>query len=163
MLPTDLTVAAVVANDDRFLMVEEQSSGRLVFTQPGGHIEAGESPEQACMREVLEETRAEVSIGDLLGVYLWIHPQTRQQFLRIVYVAELVAENVGRSLDDGIHAVHWMTRADIVRKAHSLRTPAVLRCVDDYLKGQRQSSSILAGSAPIQHRVADMLAQAALV
>ena len=144
-------------------MVEEQSSGRLVYTQPGGHIEAGESPEQACMREALEETRAEVSVDSLLGVYLWIHPQTRQQFLRIVYAAELVAENVGASLDEGIHAVHWMTREDIERRSNRLRTPVVLRCVDDYLKGERQSSSILAGTAPIQHRVADMLAQASLV
>ena len=92
MLPTDLTVSAVVEQDGTFLIVEERSSGALVFTQPGGHIEASESPEEACSREVLEETGCEVAINSLLGVYLWIHPQTRQQFLRIVYVADFLQE-----------------------------------------------------------------------
>ena len=56
MNATDLTVAAVVFHDGRYLMVEETATGRVVFNQPGGHIEAGESPEQALLREVREET-----------------------------------------------------------------------------------------------------------
>ena len=163
MLPTDLTVAAVVEKDGRFLIVEERASGVIVFTQPGGHIEADESPEEACIREVLEESRCQIDIDGLLGVYLWIHPQTRQQFLRIMFIANYVGENESRKLDDGIHAVHWMSRDDIEWRLRKLRTPMVIRCVDDYLAGKRQSQSILAGSAPIQHRVADVLATASLV
>ena len=41
---TDLTVAAVIERDDKFLLVEEFAMGRRVMTQPGGHIEADESP-----------------------------------------------------------------------------------------------------------------------
>lgn len=163
MLTTDLTVAAVVENDGRYLIVEERSSGVVVFTQPGGHIETGESPEDACIREVMEETGAEVTIESLLGVYLWIHPQTRQQFLRIVYVAHLLRENVSEQLDDGIHAVHWMDMDDILHRRRDLRTPTVTRCIEDYLAGKRLSSAILAGSMPITQRVADVLANAALV
>ena len=44
---TDLTVSAVVERDGRFLIVEERSSGVVVMNHPGGHIESGESPEQA--------------------------------------------------------------------------------------------------------------------
>ena len=62
--------------------------GLIVLSQPGGHIESGEAPEQAVVREVLEETGCTVACADMIGVYLWIHPQTRQQFLRIVYAAE---------------------------------------------------------------------------
>jgi phosphatase NudJ len=163
VLPTDLTVSAVVEQDGTFLIVEERSSGALVFTQPGGHIEASESPEEACSREVLEETGCEVAINSLLGVYLWIHPQTRQQFLRIVYVADLLQEHSGRKLDDGIHAVHWYSQADIEHRRRQLRTPTVTRCIDDYLAGKRVPESILAGAMPIQHRVADVLASASLV
>ena len=47
MYPTDLTVAAVIERDDKYLLVEEQAMGQRVLTQPGGHIEADESPEQA--------------------------------------------------------------------------------------------------------------------
>ena len=135
----------------------------MVFTQPGGHIEKGESPEDACRREVLEESLCHVIIDDLLGVYLWIHPQTRQQFLRIVFVASYTGTDETRALEDGVRAVHWMTRDDVQWHLRRLRTPAVLRCVDDYLAGKRESQAILAGASPIQHRVADVLATASLV
>ena len=134
-----------------------------MLTQPGGHIESGESPDTACLREVLEETGCHVTIDELLGVYLWIHPQTRQQFLRIVYVAQLLEQVTDAKLDDGIHAVHWYSRADLEKRRDRLRSPVVLRCLDDYVAGHRQPHSLLAGAMPIQHRVADMLASAALV
>ena len=163
MLPTDLTVAAVVERDGHFLIIEERASGALVITQPGGHIEAGESPEDAVERETLEESGCTVSVAGLLGVYLWIHPQTRQQFLRLVYTAELLAEDRRRSLDDGIHAVHWYTRADLERRSAGVRTPVVLHCVEDYLAGRPPPDKLLSGLAPIQHHVDTMLAHARLV
>jgi ADP-ribose pyrophosphatase YjhB (NUDIX family) len=163
VLPTDLTVAAVIEKDGQFLIIEERSSGTIVVTQPGGHIEAGESPEEACAREVLEESGCNITVDGLLGVYLWIHPQTRQQYLRIVYVAHLLHQDMNSQLDHGIQAVHWYSRADIEHHVYRTRTPVVLRCIDDYLAGQRQPSSILAGALPIQKRVADVLASASLV
>lgn len=163
MLPTDLTVSAVVHDDERFLMVEERSSGLIVVNQPGGHIESGESPEQAVVREALEETGCKISVAGLLGVYLWIHPQTRQQFLRVVYAANLLEKNPGRDLDDGIHAVHWYTLADLKHRQDDLRTPVVMRCIEDYLAGRRQPDSLLAGMSPIQHNVSAVMASASLV
>lgn len=163
MLPTDLTVAAVVQENGRFLIVEERASGVIVVTQPGGHIETNESPEQAVVRETLEEAACTVEVDSLLGVYLWIHPQTRQQFLRIVYVANFVDEHRTRALDDGIHAVHWYTRDDLMRRSKDLRTPVVLRCIDDYLLGQRKPEGLLAGLAPLQKNVDAVLASASLV
>lgn len=163
MLPTDLTVSAVVEQDGRYLIVEERSSGVVVVTQPGGHIEASESPERAVIRETLEETACTVDVDSLLGVYLWIHPQTRQQFLRIVYVANLIAENRTRPLDDGIYAVHWYTLDDLRRRRKSLRSPVVVRCIEDYQAGQRKPSSLLAGMMPVQKNVDAVLASAFLV
>ena len=92
MISTDLTVSAVVEKDGRFLIIEENSSGSIVLNQPGGHIESGESPEQAAERETLEESGCIINVAELLGVYLWIHPQTRQNFLRVVYLANLLLQ-----------------------------------------------------------------------
>ncbi len=163
MLPADLTVSTVVEHDGRYLIVEERSSGRIVVTQPGGHIEANESPEQAAERETLEETGCQIRVTGLLGVYLWIQPQTRQNFLRIVYLADLLTENTSRSLDDGIHAVHWYSIADLKRRAREFRSPVVLRCVEDYIEGRRQPDALLAGMMPIQQNVDQVLANAYLV
>ncbi|MEX0976997.1 MAG: NUDIX domain-containing protein [Woeseia sp.] len=163
MLPTDLTVSAVVEQDGRYLVVEERASGIVVITQPGGHIEADESPEQAVVREVLEETRYIVDVNTLLGVYLWIHPQTRQQFLRIVYIAIPIRENRASPLDDGIHAVHWYTLQDLQRRRRDLRSPVVLRCIEDYLAGRRRPASLLTTMLPVQKNVDAVLANAWLV
>jgi 8-oxo-dGTP pyrophosphatase MutT (NUDIX family) len=163
MNKTDLTVSAVVERDGRFLIVEERSSGIVVMNHPGGHIEAGESPEQAVVREALEETGCQITVGGLLGVYLWIHPQTRQQYLRIAYVGSYVSHDDGRVLDDGVYAVHWFTRADLERRMRRLRSPVVMRCVEDYLAGQRQPANFLESLMPVQQNVAAVMANAALV
>lgn len=163
MYPTDLTVGAVIVHDGKYLMVEELSGGRAVFSQPGGHIESDESPEQAAQREVLEETGCIVSCNDLIGVYLWIHPQTRQQFLRLVYTADLVRSDDKRPLDDGILARHWMNRADIEAQRSKLRSPVVLRCIDDFEAGRRQSDALISGMLPLHNNVDRVIARADLV
>jgi ADP-ribose pyrophosphatase YjhB (NUDIX family) len=163
MYPTDLTVAAVVDLDGRYLLVEEKAMGRRVLSQPGGHIEADESPEQAVVRETLEETGCDVECGELIGVYLWIHPQTRQQFLRIVYEAKFISCNEEQKLDDGIIARRWATLPELESRQSMLRSPAVLRCVRDFVSGKRQSDTLFTGMLPLQQNVHRVLATADLV
>jgi mutator protein MutT len=163
MHPTDLTVAAVIAKDGRYLIVEERAMGGTVLNQPGGHIEAGETPEQAVVREVLEETGCTGVCQDLIGVYLWIHPQTRQQFLRIMYVAEFVSRDVTRPLDKTTVAVRWISASDLNDRRRSARTPVVLRAVRDFEAGLRQSHELLSGMLPLQQNVLAVLASADLV
>ena len=163
MYPTDLTVAAVVDLDGRYLLVEEQAMNRRVLGQPGGHIESGESPEQAVVRETLEETGCTVECGELIGVYLWIHPQTRQQFLRIAYAAKYLSCDEDLPLDDGIIARRWATLPEMESRQPMLRSPAVLRCVKDYAEGKRPSDALLTGMLPLQHNVHRVLATADLV
>ncbi|NIL93202.1 MAG: NUDIX domain-containing protein [Woeseiaceae bacterium] len=163
MYPTDLTVSAVIENNGRYLLVEEYSMGDVVINQPGGHIEAGESPEEAIIREVREETGCDVSPGEIIGVYLWIHPQTRQQFLRLVFVAQYVGCDESRPIDSNIVRTRWMARPDIEVRRTDLRTPVVLRCIHDYESGKRQSDSLLTGMLPLQNNVDAVLANADLV
>lgn len=163
MYPTDLTVSAVIENNGSYLLIEEYSTGEVVINQPGGHIEAGESPEEAVIREVREETGCDVSCGELIGVYLWIHPQTRQQFLRLVFVAEYLGCDDSRELDQNIVRRRWMGRADIEGRRSDLRTPVVLRCIHDYESGKRQSDALLTGMLPLQNNVDVVLANADLV
>jgi ADP-ribose pyrophosphatase YjhB (NUDIX family) len=163
MYPTDLTVAAVIEQDNKFLLVEEYATARRVLTQPGGHIEADESPEQAVVREVLEESGCTIECEDMIGVYLWIHPQTRQQFLRLVFAARFVSLDERAQLDDGILARRWMSLGDIRARRAELRTPAVLKCVEDYLAGRREADGLLTGMLPLQQNVHRILASADLV
>ncbi|MGB5347691.1 MAG: NUDIX domain-containing protein [Woeseia sp.] len=163
MMPaTDLTVAALVEHEGRFLMVEETVSGRRVFTQPGGHVEDGESPEDATRREVAEEAGVDVRIRDLIGAYLW-QDRCGRQFMRIVFFASLLGAAEGAPTDPTIHAVRWLTYAEIEARQALLRSPSVMRCIDDYLAGERQPRSLFAGCALPEEPFDTALASAELL
>lgn len=61
-------VAAVIPDGDGRILLQEKSSGEG-WSLPAGGIEPGETPEQAIVREVLEETRLQVRPADILGVF----------------------------------------------------------------------------------------------
>lgn len=52
----NVTVAAVVEQDGRFLLVEERTRQGRRFNQPAGHLEPHETLVEAVARETLEET-----------------------------------------------------------------------------------------------------------
>jgi 8-oxo-dGTP pyrophosphatase MutT (NUDIX family) len=144
----DVTVAAVVYEHDRFLLVEERIAGRVRFNQPAGHLEAGETLLEAVVREALEETAWRFEPVFLLGVYQWRHPRTTHATLRFAFGGSVSDFDGARPLDREIIATHWLTRAEVVARAPQLRTPLVLRCIDDYLGGRRLPLEALAALEP---------------
>ncbi len=139
----DLTVAAVVRRDERFLIVEERIKGSLVLNQPAGHVEDGESIIEAAVRETLEETAWHLRPQHLLGLYLWRNPSNGTSILRIAVTGEVTRHEPTRTLDRGIVAAHWMTRAELIDRPTRLRSPLVLRCIDDFVGGQRHDLGAL--------------------
>ena len=67
----DVTVAAIAESGGRFLVVEERINRRLVFNQPAGHVERGETLLDAVVREAREETAWRFEPHALVGLYLW--------------------------------------------------------------------------------------------
>ena len=133
----DLTVAAVVEQDGRFLVVEERVRGALVINQPAGHVEPGESPAEAVVRETWEETAWRFEPDALTGLYLWRNPDTGRTILRLAFGGTCTDHDPERTLDRGIVRALWLTRPQIEARSPSLRSPMVLRCIDDYLRGER--------------------------
>jgi 8-oxo-dGTP pyrophosphatase MutT (NUDIX family) len=134
----DLTVAAIVQRDDgRFLIVEERIGDAIVFNQPAGHVEDGESILSAVVRETLEETAWQLLPRHLVGLYLWRNPANGRSTLRVAISGEAVVHDAARRLDHGILAAHWMSREALQAQSHRLRSPLVLRCIDDHLAGRR--------------------------
>ena len=131
----DVTVAAVIKNDQRYLMIEEFAGGRLVFNQPAGHLEPGESLIEAAIRETQEESGYAFQPEALLGLYLWHCDEARTTFLRIAFCGQATAPAARPTLDEGIVATHWLTRAQLLAREAQLRSPLVLRCIDDFETG----------------------------
>ena len=138
-----VTVAAVVERDGQFLLVDELVNGQRVLNQPAGHLDEGETLIDAVIRETLEETAWHFEPTALVGIYRWRHPQDRHTFLRVTFCGAVSNHDSGRNLDDGIVTSVWMTPSQLARSPQRLRSPMVLRCIQDYLSGARHSLSIL--------------------
>ena len=136
-LTLELTVAAVIERQNKFLMVEELVHGRHVINQPAGHVEPGESPLEAVMREMLEETAWHFQPDAITGIYLWPHPDQARHFLRVSFCGSCHDHEPERTLDEGIIRATWFSRAKLLARSLQLRTPMVMRSIDDYLAGNR--------------------------
>ena len=133
----DITVAAVIADADRFLIVEEHIRGQRVFNQPAGRVEDGESLLTAVVRETLEETAWRFEPEWFLGVYPWRAAAGGRGSLRFAFTGRVSAHDPARKLDPPVIATHWLRREQLQEPSRVLRTPLVLRCIDDFLAGRR--------------------------
>lgn len=137
----NVTVAAIVEQEGRFLLIEEDTADGLRLNNPAGHLDPGESPIAACARETLEESGYDFEPTALVGVYLNRFTRTRTgddiTYMRFAFAGQLGAHHAWRSLDDGIVRTVWMTLAELRASADRHRSPLVLRCVEDYLAGRR--------------------------
>jgi 8-oxo-dGTP pyrophosphatase MutT (NUDIX family) len=122
-------------------MVEEQSGGAIRINQPAGHLEPGESLLDAVVREALEESARVFAPTALVGTYLSRNVASSRGGMSVTYLRFAFAGSVGepldRVLDEGILRTVWMTRDELATCTKRHRSPLVLRCVDDYLRGQR--------------------------
>ncbi len=133
----NVTVAALIERDGRFLLVEEETEDGVRFNQPAGHLDQGESLEAACAREAIEETAWSFRPTGLVGVYQWPRPAGDVTYLRFAFCGELGTHHPGRQLDDGILRAVWMTPDEIRNSSDRHRSPLVWQCVADWLAGRR--------------------------
>lgn len=129
-----VTVAAIAERDGRFLLIEEEIKGRRVLNQPAGHLERGETLPAAVARETLEESGHRFRPAGVTGLYRWTTP-TRKTYLRVCFHGTVSDYDPARPLDQGIVGPLWLSREEVAERAPHLRSPMVLRCIDDYLAG----------------------------
>jgi 8-oxo-dGTP diphosphatase len=114
---------ALVVRDDRVLLTRNSARGPRpgVWTLPGGGVDHGESPQDAVLREVREETGLDATVVDLVGVhdehFTGVAPHGREEDfhgVHLVYAAEVGAgepqvQEAGGTTD----AVAWVPLAEV--------------------------------------------------
>jgi len=103
----NVTVAAVLERDGKFLLVEEETDEGIRFNQPAGHLECRESLTDAVIREALEETGYSFVPQYLIGIYNWRNEAMDVTYLRFAFAGEITGHDAQRPLDEGIIAARW--------------------------------------------------------
>jgi len=127
------TVAAIIERENKFLMVEEMIDRQTVINQPAGHLDDGESLVDAVIREVQEETAWTFTPQAVLGIYRWQHPTEPHTHMRTTFIGSVSGHNPNQELDTPIISADWYSREQLLKL--NLRSPMVLRNIDDYLTG----------------------------
>lgn len=136
---TSVTVAAIVEREGRYLVVEEHTDEGLRINNPAGHLDPGESPLQAVVREALEETARTFTPEALLGVYLSRGRNAKHDvtYLRLAFTGAVGEPLPGRALDAEIVRTLWLTPQELRERSAQHRSPLVMRCIDDHCAGRR--------------------------
>ena len=64
-----MRASAIIEKHGAVLLIQREKEKRTYYVLPGGTVEAGETPEQACVREVREETGLAVDSIDTLAIH----------------------------------------------------------------------------------------------
>lgn len=148
----NVTVAAVIEHNNRFLLVEEDTPNGLRLNNPAGHLDCGESPATACRRETLEETAYQFEPTALIGIYLsrqLDHQGRDVTYLRFAFAGELGAFDPERILDAGIVRTLWMSADEVRASAAHHRSPLVVQCMEDFLSGRRYPMDLIRTDANV--------------
>ena len=132
----NVTVAAVVEREQKFLLVEENADNHIVFNQPAGHLEKDESLIEAVKREVLEETAWEFIPQAIVGIYMYPNQHSDITYLRICFSGTCENYHPERTLDEGIIQAVWLSKKEIRENNDKMRSQMVPQCINDYLSGK---------------------------
>jgi 8-oxo-dGTP pyrophosphatase MutT (NUDIX family) len=153
----NVTVAAVIEQDGRFLLIEEHTPEGLKLNTPAGHLDPGESPQEGAVREALEETGRLFVPDRFLGVYLARFRRQRRSstgqssgqmddvtYLRLAFGGRAGERDPSRELDTGIVGTLWMTLDEVRASQHRHRSTLVLRCIEDFAAGRQYPLDVVA-------------------
>lgn len=139
----NVTVAAVIEQGGKYLLVEEQTDNGDLFNQPAGHLESDESIIQGAIRETLEETGYVFVPQYLLGVYRWHSCVNDVVYLRFAFAGIISGHDPDRALDSGILRAAWFSLDEIRGLIPRHRSPLVMQCIEDHLAGKHYPLEIL--------------------
>ena len=137
-----ITVAAVIKNsENKFLMVEENTSDGIKINQPAGHLEKNETIVEAVIREVKEETGLVFLPLSLISVHqLFLNSSS---FFRFNFYGEVDFNSKPFSNEKQILKISWLDESYLEKKKKMLRSKCVLAAINDFNQGLKMPLSTI--------------------
>lgn len=101
----EVTAAIIIKENQVFATQRGYGEFKDWWEFPGGKMEAGESPQEALIREIREELDAEIEVGDLLETVEWDYPDFH--LTMHCFICTLVSESIHLNEHE---AAAWLTR-----------------------------------------------------
>lgn len=122
---------AAIVRDRKILLVQQRKpSAYGLWSLPGGHVEAGETLEQAVAREIEEE----LGMGFVNGIFMKSYPIMTPQGQSMVintFTGDLVG-NITLNQTE-LLAFRWFAFEEILKDKDALRAPCVIEQARDAL------------------------------
>ena len=137
-----ITVAAVIKNkENKFLMVEENTSDGIKINQPAGHLEKNETIVNAVIREVKEETGLVFLPLSLISIHqLFLNSSS---FFRFNFYGEVDNNSKPFSNEKQILKISWLDESYLEKKKKILRSKCVLAAINDFNQGLKMPLSTI--------------------
>ncbi len=126
-VPEPQPVVAAIVTSSKGVLVARRNDGRPPWTFIAGEIEPGESPADAAVREVKEETGLRVAAGQVIGRR--VHPKTGRT---MVYMAATPTRGTDAFVGDEeeLAEIRWVTLAE----ADELMGGTIFEPVQEHLR-----------------------------
>jgi 8-oxo-dGTP diphosphatase len=105
-------VAAVIEQNGRLLICQRRRGDRfeLQWEFPGGKVQAGETPQQALLRELREELNVSAQIGDEIYRTRHLYPELDRELDLLFFAATLGPEPVTNL---AFEQIVWVQRSSL--------------------------------------------------
>ncbi len=111
----------IIVRENRLLLCRLAPKVRHIagrWTLPGGGVEFGEDPQDAVVREVLEETGLQIRPREIAAVHSFTSENSARKFhsIRIIYHVEVLGGELRNECDGSTDLCNWWT----LEEAHDL-------------------------------------------
>ena len=105
------TVGALIMNDKGSVLLCDSHKWPGIYTVPGGHVELGETFEQALVREIKEEVGLDITVEELISIQQVIYPKEfwkKAHFVFLDFLCKVDGNQMVMLDQNEIQSVIWV-------------------------------------------------------